>query len=105
MPAPPLLVLAQTLSREWFTTDPVGQKVGLGVVVVVALIVLYFVLRSMRWAAARWKSMLGLAVVLALVYYGVVFVFNLGFIGWIVAGMVAFGAFLGIALMMTHTGR
>ena len=105
MPAPPLLALAQTLSREWFTTDPVGQKVGLGIVVVVGLVVLYFVLRSMRWAAARWKSMLGLAVVIALLYYGAVFVFSLSFLGLIIAGMIAFGAFLGIALMMTHTGR
>ncbi len=53
MPEYFLPVLGQALSREWLTSDPVGQKVGLGVVVVVALIVLYFVLRSMRWAAAR----------------------------------------------------
>lgn len=98
-----LALLAQAFSPTWFTQDPLGQKVALGGAVVVGLIVLYFVLRSMRWAAARWKTFLGLAAVIALLYYAAVFVFGLGPMGWIIAGMVAFGAFMGIALMLTHT--
>ena len=113
---PPLL-LAQPAARlqrdarratdeatRWLTEDPTGQVVGVAGVVVVTAIALFVFFRSFRWAAARWKTFVGLAAALALGYLGVVYVLNLGPIGWLVAGVVALSMFLGFALFSTQSG-
>lgn len=91
-------------AMNWLTQDPVGQKVALGLGVVAAMVALYFVLRSLRWAAARWKPLFGGALVIAGLFYGGMVVFNMGPLAWIGAGAMALIAFCCFALIITQVG-
>ena len=89
---------------DWFTQDTVGRGVALGVGVVLALILLFILLKSMKWAAARWKMLFGVAVALGALYYVGMMVIAAGPMWWIVGGFIVLGGFFGIALFMTQGG-
>ena len=89
---------------EWVSTDPVGRAVGLAVATLVGLFVLIQLLRTLRWAAARWKELAGIAILLAALFYGAMVVLQLGPVAWAVSGAVALGMFFGIALFLTQSG-
>lgn len=93
--------LAFELTADYFLKDPVGQKITLGVGLVLALVVVYFVLKAMTWASSKFAGLIAGAVVIAGLYYAATFVFNMGATGWLVAGFVAAGAFVGFALFLT----
>jgi hypothetical protein len=98
-----MLTLAENDWVNWLTEDPTGRIVALCVLTAVALVVLYFVLRSVRWLAARWKPLFGAAVAIALVYVGAMWMLELGPMAWIVAGVIGLGGLFGIALFLTHS--
>lgn len=87
---------------DWVLKDPAGQKVGLLIAVVVGLVLLIIIFKTMRWAAARANVFIGLSILAAGLYYGSILIFNLGPVGWAVAGIVIFGMFLGAALFLTQ---
>lgn len=88
---------------DWLTQDPTGKKVALAGIVVLSLILLFFVVKSVRWLAARWKTIMVAAVVIGGCYYGAMTIFDLGPVAWAVAGMVAFGALVGFALIVSRS--
>lgn len=88
---------------DWLSTDDTGRIVGAGVLAVVGLIAVIIVIKSLKWASARSGMFIGIAVALAVLYFGSIMLFNLGPLGWIAAGIIAFGMFIGIALFMTHS--
>ena len=86
----------------YFTQDPVGQKILLGALIVLALVGLFVAVKSMRWAAARWKEIFGFALVLAALFFAATWVLNFGLLGIVVAGVMCLGMLIGFALFMTH---
>lgn len=100
-----LPILAELVPQtyvDWVLKDPAGQKVGLLIAVVAGLAVLIVAVKMMSWAAARANVFIGLAILAAGLYYGSILIFNLGPVGWAVAGLVIFGMFLGAALFLTQ---
>jgi len=89
---------------NWLTQDPIGRWVGIAIVGLVTAVALVVFFKSFRWAAARWKTFVALAIALAAAYLGAIYVFNLGPTGWIVGGFVAFALFIGAALAATQGG-
>lgn len=89
---------------DWATQDPIGRMVALGVGVVVALLAILVLLRSMKWAAARWKMLFGVAVALAVLFYAGMSILQMGPTAWIITGFVLLGGFFGFALFMTQGG-
>jgi hypothetical protein len=85
---------------DWATEDPTGRAFTLGAAVFGALIVLFLILRTLRWAIARWKALFGVAVTIGIGYYACMTLLDAGPVAWAVAGMVAFGAFVGFALAL-----
>lgn len=88
---------------DWLTQDPVGRKIALAVIVVVGLVLLFFVVKSVRWLAARWKAIMCAGLVIGGLYFGAMTVFDLGPVAWAAAGMVAFGALVGFALIVSRS--
>jgi hypothetical protein len=88
---------------EWLSEDSTGRLVGIGLLAVVGIIALVILYKSTKWAAARSGLFIGLAAAAAVLYFGSIWLFNLGPLGWVVAGAIAFFMLLGAALFMTHT--
>ena len=89
---------------QWVTEDPTGRAIGLGVGVVAALILLLILLKTMKWAAARWKMLFGIAVLLGAAFYGAMMVLEMGPVAWVVGGFIVLGGFMGFALFLTQGG-
>jgi|GEM_PF-4143317 len=89
------------LSLDWFRNDPTGRMIAVGVLVIVGLVVLFYVLRAMKWAAAHIKPLMIGAIVIGLAVWGVsAMELTLGH--WIAIGFISFCMFLGWALYMTQ---
>jgi len=95
------MTLAQSFSVDWFTQDPTGLIVAGSVVVVVGIIVLWMLIRMMKWAVGYRKELMLGAIVLGGAVWGLQFV-NMNFQTWLIVGFIAFGMFLGWALYLTH---
>jgi len=91
-------------SLNYLTEDPVGRIVGGAIAIVIIALLLVIFFKTFRWAAARWKMLTGIAILLGLGYLGAMYLFDMGPIGWLIGGAVGLGLFLGFALFMTQGG-
>ena len=89
---------------NWLTQDPTGRIVGIAIGAVVLVFVLLIFFKMFKWAAARWKMLTGVAILIAAGVYGLAFVAQMGVMGFAVLAVVGFGMFLGFALYATQGG-
>lgn len=89
---------------DYLTQDPTGRWIGVAVGVVVLAVVLLVFFKMFKWAAARWKMLTGVAILLAAAVYGVTFLMDMGVTGLVTLGVIAFGMFFGFALFATQGG-
>jgi len=91
-------ITTQPIDVEWFRNDPTGQKVALGILVVVGLVALYVGNKLMTWSAGKLAVPIMYGLVLVGAYFAINFFVNLGTMGWIVAALMAGGALVMFAL-------
>lgn len=85
---------------KWLTKDPTGQKVMYGIVIVVALIALYALCSTLKWAAQNMKMLMGGGLLIGgLVFAGIYFEFGMEM--WIVVAVIIVGAVGGLGFAMT----
>lgn len=96
-----MFIVAQSFSREWFMEDPMGQKVGIVIAGVVALVGLYFIINAMKFAVAYRKEIMISGIVICAGMWAVNSLTDMGPVGILIMGFVGMGAVFGFALLKT----
>ena len=86
---------------RWLTQDSMGQKVGIGLLFALALILIYAAASMLKWASEHFKPLMFSAFVIAgTVYLGIVF--NVGWEVWAVLIGVCVATVGGIGYAMAN---
>ncbi len=86
---------------NWLLHNPAGKRVGLAIAIAAALVALYLLLRTLRWAAARIKPLMLIAATIGAGIW-IAQTLDPSPMTWAVIGITALGALIAWALAQTH---
>ena len=86
---------------SWLTQDPIGKKVGIGLLIALGIVAIYAAASMLKWAGENIKPLMFCALVIGgVVYLGILF--NVGWEIWAIFGGICLATLGAIGFAMAN---